>query len=326
MENNQRVVDSTFDRMQARNGLTAKNQSQLGKLIPMLQLGSKNGKEPRQIIDGLQKRVDDIRALLDDSNTAFRRLPGMGSVSKERQMKRLTDALKAVREFRARGLPQGTSVALRAVKNELTSLREIAYLGELNESSVDLSAISKWRSLLEDLYRASVARLQEQSLLLSGDRDDGPGDRLSESELKDPVFASNLGDVINSVTGARDSLPKCNPDHAFTMGRTSVVPVPATIMDDRILRARGFKFDSLGGYVVLRDQVLISINPKSNLTVDGVLKRIRKETKQRYATVTSRPMPHAGASWYWIMRESELDDFASAFSGRSLQLRNWGFC
>lgn len=82
MENNQRVVDSCFDRMQARNGLTAKNQSQLGKLIPMLQLGAKNSKDGEAGLASLSDRMSSLRALIDRSREAFRRLPTMGTVSR----------------------------------------------------------------------------------------------------------------------------------------------------------------------------------------------------------------------------------------------------
>lgn len=325
MENNQRVVDSCFYRMQARNGLTAKNQSQLGKLIPMLQLGAKNSKDGEAGLASLSDRMSSLRALIDRSREAFRRLPTMGTVSKERQLKRLTDALAVVKSLRDDGVPQGTAKALRALKNELTSLREIAYLGELNEETLDLTALRNWDVLLVQLLETSQTRFDEQRMLLTSDQEEQTP-ALSESELKDPVFSPKMKDVLNTVSGSSGSLPKPEAGAPFTLGRTSVIPVPKTMIDERVLKARGFKYQNLGGYFVLADQVLVTIDPASELTIDDVLKSIRKNTKQRYAQVVNQGMPLRGHVWHWIMREPELDAFTSAFPAKSLQLRNWGFC
>lgn len=325
MENNQRVVDSCFDRMQARNGLTAKNQSQLGKLIPMLQLGAKNSKDGEAGLASLSDRMSSLRALIDRSREAFRRLPTMGTVSKERQLKRLTDALAVVKSLRDDGVPQGTAKALRALKNELTSLREIAYLGELNEETLDLTALRNWDVLLVQLLETSQTRFDEQRMLLTSDQEEQTP-ALSESELKDPVFSPKMKDVLNTVSGSSGSLPKPEAGAPFTLGRTSVIPVPKTMIDERVLKARGFKYQNLGGYFVLADQVLVTIDPASELTIDDVLKSIRKNTKQCYAQVVNQGMPLRGHVWHWIMREPELDAFTSAFPAKSLQLRNWGFC
>ncbi len=253
MENNQRVVDSCFDRMQARNGLTAKNQSQLGKLIPMLQLGAKNSKDGEAGLASLSDRMSSLRALIDRSREAFRRLPTMGTVSKERQLKRLTDALAVVKSLRDDGVPQGTAKALRALKNELTSLREIAYLGELNEETLDLTALRNWDVLLVQLLETSQTRFDEQRMLLTSDQEEQTP-ALSESELKDPVFSPKMKDVLNTVSGSSGSLPKPEAGAPFTLGRTSVIPVPKTMIDERVLKARGFKYQNLGGYFVLADQ------------------------------------------------------------------------
>jgi hypothetical protein len=321
MKNEQRVADSNFDRLQARNGLGAKNQSQMSKLIPMLQLGSKNGPSAEKILENLQKRVDDLQKLDSDSVEAFRRLPDMGNVSRERQLKRLTDALHVVDEFRARGLPQGTSGALRAVHNELTSLREISYLGELDNDSVDLTAIGDWRLKLAKLIKASVKKIAEQRPLLDVDAEGG----LSESELKDPVFGTEIATTIHEVKSG-EPLPKLQEGQPYAVARTSVIPVPKNGINENVLRERGFNFTSIGGYLVLSGQLVLTIDPKSGKSVEEVLRELRKGTKQKFALVSPRQMPSSGHLWHWLMREPELDAFISAFPGKSLQLRNWGLC
>lgn len=321
MKNQQRVADSNFDRIQARNGLGAKNQSQMSKLIPMLVLGATGVKEAWKVIEGLEKRINQLEFLKSSSTEAFRRLPTMADVSRERQMKRLGDALKAVEGYRAVGLPQGTSKALKAVKNELTCLREISYLGELDEESLDLSAIAAWYKTLDQCIATSKDKLAEQRPLLEAtavDDVDGP----SESELKDPVFSASIVDVINS-TKATDTLPALG-DAPFTIGRTSVIPVPAQGISEDLLRKRGFDFQNLGGYYVLRNQLVLTV--REGTTVEEATKELRKATKHSYMTVSASTRRKDGSAWYWLMREPELDDFTSAFPGKSLQLRNWGFC
>jgi hypothetical protein len=309
-KNEMRIADSVFDRVQARNGLRAKNQSQMSKLIPMLQIGTKKGPDDAQVLTKLEQRETDLKALAAEFDNLTQRLPTMGTVSKERQLKRLTDALKGLTEIRDRKVPQGTSKALRSVLNELTSLREAAYLDELDEHNLDLTTTEEFKIKIRTLIATTARKIEEHKY------SDG-------TESRDPVFGSEIAAVIESTRQSAHTLPTLGSE-PYAVARTSILPTAKTAISIDALTALGFQVTNLAGYPVLHSQLVLSVNPKHG-TVDEVLTALRKSSKQKLVLVYPRPIGGNGSLWYWLMRETELDAFATAFVGRSLQLRGFGF-
>jgi hypothetical protein len=330
-KNEMRVVDSTFDRMQARRGLTAKNASQMSKLIPMLQTASKSGPDDTQKIVHLEDRIVALNVLHRTFVEATRRLATAHKVSRERQLKRFTEALNFIKEVRADGVPLGTSKALRACANEYTSLREIAFINELDESTLDLSATTALPLLLDKLVLRARTQLQQLH-----DRQANGGEDI------DPLFSQSMEDTIARMRDVTE--PKIDGQD-FVVIQTSVIPVTKGGISFDVLKSRGFDVANLAGYAVLENQTVLGINPRQiSLTAkeresgaslprerwqevaERVRKAICKETRQRYAFVFDRAHGHAGGAWFWLMTEAELQNFAYAFPGRSLQLLSWGFC
>jgi len=309
-KNEMRVADSNFDRLQARNGLRAKNQSQMSKLIPMLQIGTKRGPDDAQVLSSLEVRATELKRLAAEFESLTTRLPTMGNVSRERQLKRLTNALTALAVLKENKLPTGTGKALRAVLNELTSLREAAYLDELGPHNLDLTAVAEFKAKIRSLSAATANKIEA----LKNSEDAGS---------HDPVFGSAVEAVITETRATTNSMPTLGAD-PYAVARTSILPMAKTAISIDLLTARGFKVTNLGGYPVMHSQLVLSVNPKMG-TVDEVLTQLRKTTKQDLVLVYPRPIGNNGSLWYWLMRESELDAFASTFVGRSLQLRGFGF-
>lgn len=323
-----RIADSHFDRVQARNGLTAKNQSQMGKIIPMLQIGSKKGLDEEQTIQKQADRVTALATLLAGFEEATRRLWTLQKVERDRKLKRLTNALDFMNTAKAAKLPHGTTKAARACINELTSLLECAYLDELTDNLIDLSSTKEFHVIVSDLLRKAVA-----------DKERGP---IEEEVNRDPVFAADVADVIRE-TASQSVLPSLT-DKGFVICRVPVIPVAKGILSVELLRARGFNVTSLAGYPAINNQLVLGINPRElELTdkekaegvsiprsrwfevADKVRKAIRKDTKQKIEFVDERPYGYAGGAWFWLMLEQDMSAFASAFPGQSVQLRNWGF-
>ena len=330
------IADTNFDRVQARNGLTAKNQSQMSKIIPMLQIGSKKNPEPEVVLKKQEQRVKELEELADGFHEATRRLFHMFEASsphqliaRTRQLKRLTDALKFINEAKANKLPHGTTKAARACINELTSLREACFLDELTPELIDLSSTQAFEVLVRQL-------LDQARIVLSkcGTEPEDSG--------RDPVFGTEVAAII-ADTASRSVLPDLR-EKPYTICRVPVVAVGKSGISMEILKNRGFPVISLCGYPALNNQLILGINPKElELTdkekaeglsiprsrwfevADRVRIQIRKETKQRIAFVDERPYGFAGGAWFWLMLEDQLQDFTSAFPGKSLQLRNWGF-
>ncbi len=333
-KNEMRVVDSNFDRMQGRRNLTAKNQSQMSKIIPMLQVGSKATPDDETIIEGMEKRVAELRDLGTILTTAFQKLWTAHKVSRERQMKRLTVALLALEEQRKLKRLHGTTKYLRAAANELTSVREALFVDGLDVDQQNLISCKTLLTKIDELIAQTLKKMSDVRHALVAD---------SPEMARDPVFDPGLADVIKLANEQARQLPALD-DKPFVVARIPIIPVAKTVLSVDRLRAQGFTVASLGGYPVINNQLVVGINAREVGMTDAerksgapiprqrwhdlaaeVVTRIRNETKTRMAFVDDRPHGHAGAAWFWLMPETELDHFAASFPGQSLQLRSWGF-
>lgn len=330
-----RVVDSNFDRMQARRNTTAKNQSQMSKIIPMLQIGSKAGPDDEQKLDTLEQRITDLQQLGSTLDTGFAKLWTMHKVSRERQIKRLTLARAVLIEIRATKKIHGTATAVRHALNELTCLREAAVINELEHDAANLSSCRALTKEVTKLTEAAIKKLAEAKRVMTSEE--------SETTLRDPVFSPDLAEIIKSTNEQAAALPSL-AGKPFVVARIPIIPVSKTGLSIENLRANGFVVASLGGYPVINNQLVIGVNPTeieitevekaSGATIprarwleiaEKVRIAIKKETRQKVTFVDERPHGHAGGAWFWVMLENELDSFAASFPGKSLQLRNWGF-
>lgn len=323
-----RIADSNFDRLQARSGLTAKNQSQMSKIIPMLQIGSKAGLDEEQTLERAEDRVQKLEALALGFEDATRKLWTLHKVNHDRQMKRLTVALEFLIQASKSKPPHGTSKGLRSCINEMVSLREAAYLDELSPAVIDLSSMKEFHVLILKLLERAKLDVQNVGTIVDTNRD--------------PVFGTEIEEVIRS-TVEQSVLPSL-VDRPYVVAKLPIIPVAKSILSLDVLRSRGFTCLSLGGYPVIKNQLVLGINPRELELTDKekaagmsiprarwfeaanrIRLAIRKETNQKIVFVDERPYGTAGTAWFWLMDESDLQEFASAFPGKSLQLRNWGF-
>lgn len=335
MKNNQRVADSNFDRFQARQGLTAKNQSQMTKLLPQLQVGSKAGPDEAQVLASLEKRVaalTELRAALHKTTLSVSKLYVM---DKESRLKKLTSARKKVQAIAASKPPVGVAKALRAAVNELTSLREGVFVGTATDKkTLAIMACSEAVTHVDGLIEKANKRLAEAKALV-------------KSGSNDPVFQEEVVKVIQKNAESETKLDSLKGKQ-FVISRVPVVAVAKTMLDVNVLKRRGFKADDIGGYPVIHNQLVIGINKtmiglkKSEMNEKGqsikpissdkwvkaathVLDMVFKQTKVRYALVDGRPYGRAGGAWFWAMPERDLNIFAGSFPGKAVSLRSWGF-
>lgn len=335
VKNVQRIADSNFDRLQAKRGLTAKNQSQMTKLLPMLQVGSKAGPDEAQALAKMEARVAALKELRATLYKATVSVSKLHVVDKEQQLKKLTSARKKVVAIAASKPPVGVSKALRACVNELTSLREGVFVGTAtSKKTLAIIACSNAVEHVDGL----IAKTQERIAAHKSETVAASGD---------PVFQDEVVKVIQRTAEDAHKLASLK-DKSFVVSRVPVVAVAKTMLDANKLKAKGFKAEDIGGYPVVHNQLVIGINKvmiglkKSDVDDQGkstkpigpekwlgaaeqVLAMIRKQTKIKYQLVDTRPYGHAGGAWFWAMPERDLNAFASAFPGKAVQLRNWGF-
>jgi hypothetical protein len=289
-----RVVDSNFDRMQARAGMTLKNQSQMSKLPTIREPEPSKARE---------EYIHALKAFSDRCAEATRRLFSMRGIGPARQIKRLTLAMDFFEAERKRKVPYRTGKAVRAVLNELTSLREAAYLDELTDELIDLSATRELFVTIDSLIKNSERKEKEEDV------------------AQDDVFETDLIDVLQNAS-AQTTLPKLD-GRPFVLARVPVIPVAS--MSQTKLQSRGFQVTSVGGYSMIGDQVVLGISPKGGYDAANQTRlQIRRQSKQRFVFVDERPAGHKGILWWWLMREEDLFNFSAAFPNNILKIQSWG--
>lgn len=335
MKNQMRVADSNFDRFQARQGLTAKNLSQMEKIVSALQVGSKAGPDDAQILLKAERRVTALKELRVQLNAATIQVSSLYVVSKPKQLQRLTAALKTVTTIANSKPPIGVKNHLRAALNELTSLREGVYIGAATtQKALSLMSCTDALTHVDSLIIAAQKSYEAKKVSAGAD---------------DQMWAEEIENVIKRTSEDSKNLQSLK-DKDWVISRVPVIVVAKSsgaastgyLSIDALKRA-GLKVDSLGGYPVLHNQLLIGINPRIFgmseeqkakgksiprsdwfRVADEVRKLIQKQTKQRLQFVDERAYGAAGGAWFWVMPERELDMFGSAFPGKSVRLQNWG--
>jgi deoxyinosine 3'endonuclease (endonuclease V) len=335
VKNNQRVADSNFDRYQAKQGLSAKNQSQMTKLLPLLQLGSKAGPNEAQVLSKLEARAQALAELRVALHKATLSVSKLYVAEKPDQLKRLTLARKKIVLIANSKPPIGVAKALRACVNELTSLREGVFVGTATDKkTLAIVACTEAVQHIDLLIDKNAKRIAEAKSITS-------------AGSADPVFQEEIEHVIKKNAADASKLESLKGKQ-FVICRVPVVAVAKTTLDFQTVKLKGFKAEDIGGYPVIHNQLVIGINKtmlglkKSELSEEGlsiksipadkwakaameVLSLVRKQTKVKYQLVDARPYGYAGGAWFWAMSDKDLSLFASAFPGKAISMRSWGF-
>jgi hypothetical protein len=335
MKNPVLIADSNFDRLQARRGLTAKNQSQMDKIVSALQIGSKAGPDDAEILAKAEKRVASLKELRAQLTDATVKVSTLYVASKPKQLQRLTAALKTVTEIANSKPPVGVKNHLRAALNELTSLREGVYTGAATSKKA-LSLISCTEAIAHVDSLISVAEARYSSLKVTASPDDQLWTEEIENVIRQTTEDSKSLQSLKTKDWVLSRVPVIVVAKASNKAATGYLSVDA-------LKRAGLKVSSLGGYPVLHNQLVIGINPrvfgmsdedkKKGKSVpredwfraaDEVRKLVQKQTKQKLQFVDEKAYGAAGGAWFWLMPEREIDLFASAFPGKAVKLQNWG--
>lgn len=330
MKNPQRIVDSTFDRLQARSGLAAKNLSQMNKLLPQLELSGKKEKDQSQITAGLETRAARLKALRTSLQKTVVSLSKLYVVPKEEQLKKLSASLKKVKGIIDDKPPIGVSKQLRACVNELTSLREGVYTGAaVDKKTLSIIACNKAVEHLDTLIASNKRSIEKNK---------------AGSEVTAADDEGMYGDIEKVLQQTQKEADNINALHRrpFVLTRVPLIPITKAILSVDALKLKGFKADNLGGYPVLHNQLVIGIN-KSMLELkdaekaksitpqrmleqaEKVKKMIEKQMGVKLYFVDEKAYGAQGGAWYWVMSERELKLFSSVFPGRHVQLQRFGF-
>lgn len=196
-----------------------------------------------------EARVAQLGTLIGKVTKVQAYLAELYVLPKPRQLKRLTAAQIALRELHKEKLPTGAKRHIEACLNEVTSLREGVYSSntKLDKQTLALTASTKARSELESMVEAANHRLEK----VIAD---------SSSELDMEEFYKKAADVIKKNASESKKIDNI-VDKPWLMTRVPVVPTDGSLVAEK-LPGLGFKSESLSGYPVLHNQLVLGINPK----------------------------------------------------------------
>lgn len=324
MENLARVNDNNFDRLQARRGLTVKNNSQMSK-VSEHGLGIEAAERQDAAVRAkLEARVQGLNQLLAELNSLQFQLASFGLHTKEKQKTLLTAALGHVDLIRNReDLPIGASKPLRVVRNAMVSIREGLMTGSYSKQerqNLSIHEVETARTAVQALLDKSVARLEQV-----GHEPVEAG--MEEVDAQTAAVIARVQDMKTALLAI-----KTKP---LVLSRAPIVPVTTTNLRLDKLTAMGVKAESMGGYPVLHDQRIIGIN-RDALQADARGKPERaieaatrfmaslRETVAPLTMVCSRATPHSGGSWYWVADRATLKALRDA-AGGTINVADWGF-
>jgi len=331
MKNPQRVVDSNFDRLQARNNLVSKNQSQMNKLLPMLELRAKKGDADSQIKAKLELRAKALVELKAKLEKATVKVSKLYVVEKPEQLKRLTSALKSVSSIMENRPPVGVSKALKACVNELTSLREGVYVGAaVDKKTLSILACTNAVKQVETLIEATKKKIENVG------KDEQ--DVMAAAEEQSYQEIEKVLEMTQKESQNIDQLHK----RPFVLTRVPVIPLSKGPLNVSVLQKVGFKTDMVSGYTVMHNQLVLGVNKQmlelkkggisrvidTKVVLDKALevkKMVEKQTGAKYQFVTEKPYGASGGAWFWLMTERDLNLFAKSFPGGHVKLERWGF-
>lgn len=323
-----RVADNTFDRIQARNGLGTKTQSQMDRIVAALQASGKPLEEEAVIATKLEARVKKLDVLQADLKKMEVKLAELPLLEASRQLKRITSQMKVLETIlAAKPLPVGVSKHLKVCMNELTSLREGVYVGAAKKKALAVASVTAAVTAINELRDTSAARLSKIAAASTGNDDN--------------LFSDDALRVIKNNEAESHKLDAIHRK-PFVIARIPLVPVAKSFLTTDKLKRMGFKAESLGGYPVVHNQLVIGVNKKMldekkqqsgakirpedwKAAADTVRKLIQKQTNRKLFLVSEKPYGAQGGAWFWLMSENELSQFASAFPGKRVQLERWGF-
>jgi hypothetical protein len=278
----------------------------------------------------LQARIKGLRELAEKFVRIEAGVAEAYLMEKPQQLKRLSAVLTAVKKLQASGLPIGAKQHVATCINELVSIREGIYS---SANAVDKKTLT--------MMAATEARKQILALAVSSENrvERLVADSSSTSDLED--FFKNASDVILKHADKANQLQAIK-DKAFVIVRLPIVPADGKFSSEKLAKV-GFDAESLGGYPVLNNQMVIGINPRHLLgehsgevkgekaakairdEAERLLKKLSKTTKTNLHFVSSKAYSYKGGTWFWLMTDRDIDLLAKISPGSHVAIQRWGF-
>lgn len=196
-----------------------------------------------------EARVSELNTIITKVRKVEAYLADLYVLPRPRQLKRLAATAQALKELHGGKLPIGTKKHIAACLNEVISLREGVYASNarMDKQTLALTASVKARNELQAMVESAQHRLEKVV-----------ADSSSELDLEE--FYKKAADVIKKNDAESTKVTPIK-DKPFLLARVPVVPTDGSLSAEKLPQL-GFKSESLSGYPVIHNQLVLGINPK----------------------------------------------------------------
>jgi hypothetical protein len=279
----------------------------------------------------LTARASELRILAQKFDKIFAGMADTFVMERPRQLKRIQVIIAKVRELHDTQLPVGAKRHVATCINELTSIREGVHAlnAAADKKMLTMIAAKEAKTELLAMAVATEARIEkiEADSSMTGDMEE---------------FYKKAEEVIKKHSGKAEDL-KAIKDKAYMLVRLPVVPADEKRPSAERLAMAGFQVESLGGYPVLQNQLVLGINPRAAVgehsgEVSGVKaskliraeaerlrKMLEKKTGQQLNFVSDTAYSHGSGTWFWLMSDKDINRLAKVSPGNRVQIQRWGF-
>lgn len=278
----------------------------------------------------IEARVHELKILAQKFDTVVARMAETYVMTRPQQLKRVTLLLSKVKELHASALPVGSKKHVATMVNELTSIREGVFARANLADRKMLTLIAAKAAKEEILAMASAAEARKEKML---------ADSSASNDMEH--FFKNAADVIQKHSHKAADLASISTK-AFVVARAPIALGDEKFSAERMARS-GFNVESLGGYPVISDQLVIGINPRFALgdhagavkgekasqvlraEMDRLRKMLQKRMNQKLNLVSDKAYSFKSGTWFWLMTDDDINRLAKVSPGNRVQVPRWGF-
>lgn len=279
----------------------------------------------------IRERAEALRALAAKMNRIELGIIEASLMPIKKQQSRIALVLAKVEALASSPLPIGAKKHLHMCVNELRSIRDSVKGAHTPADATTLKMLTTSKVKEELLAMAASAEARLERIV---------ADSSSSSDLE--KFYKNAEEVIKKNSSKSMPLMMQMREKAFVIARAPVVPADGGLSAEKAALI-GLDVESLGGYPVFNNQLVIGISPKALLgpkaaevkseragkelhaEADRLRKLMQKKQNARLQFVSDRAYMEFGGAWFWLMSDRDIDRLAKVSPGNHIKITRWGF-
>ena len=313
--------ESLFDAIQDKQGLAAKNLSQMSYIGDLGVSAATEERERATARKKLERRHANLQKVANVLAKIQGRISGLPVMGTDQRRSVLRKAIASIDKMTSqKACPVGTATPLRKLRNDLVSIQEISGNLTAKTSMLRSTQIVSTMEAVNSLIAKSQVKLQADDSLSVGRADYSNAFSEAEKILKRNNEAVKRLDSINN--------------RPFTLVRVPLVVISDPAINVSMLDRSGLKSEDLAGYPLLHNQMVLGVSKKAfeeqkrvkNIEdfVQELLQVLRKQVKKPLVLVDSTATRAKNALWFWVADERDVDRIIKAARGR-LNIKRWGF-